>query len=335
MSTLSPREPRALPVAAVVDNDVPDTVRSSEMEQEMVSVRHSGKVDVHPNPKMEVTEAGNAINEGATEAQGPKDDDRKSLDALNHSFDEIEEYEERDFEELKAKVALSWEDITIETTAAKKGRCGKKAPGGAPRKILDGITGYALPGEFVSIIGASGAGKTTLLNHLSGRLLATGLKKSGEIKVNGQNKDEVAGFSQFTAYVQQDDVLYQTFTVRECLEFSAKLQMSGGFEERMRRVQQIIDDLKLNKCENTKIGGPLIKGVSGGERKRTSIGVELITNPSLIFLDEPTTGLDSYTATQVMRTLRDLANSGRTIVQTIHQPNSDIFELFDKLMLLA
>lgn len=103
----------------------------------------------------------------------------------------------------------------------------------------------------------------------------------------------------------------------------------------MTRVQQIIDDLKLNKCENTKIGGPLIKGVSGGERKRTSIGVELITNPSLIFLDEPTTGLDSYTATQVMRTLKDLAKSGRTIVQTIHQPNSDIFELFDKLMLLA
>lgn len=78
-----------------------------------------------------------------------------------------------------------------------------------------------------------------------------------------------------------------------------------------------------------------MKGISGGERKRTSIGVELITNPSLIFLDEPTTGLDSFTATQVMRTLRDLANSGRTVVQTIHQPNSEIYDLFDKLMLLA
>jgi ATP-binding cassette subfamily G (WHITE) protein 1 len=79
----------------------------------------------------------------------------------------------------------------------------------------------------------------------------------------------------------------------------------------------------------------LVKGISGGERKRTSIGVELITDPSLIFLDEPTTGLDSFTATSVMETLKDLAKSGRTIVQTIHQPNSDIYEMFDRLMLLA
>ena len=103
----------------------------------------------------------------------------------------------------------------------------------------------------------------------------------------------------------------------------------------MNRVNDIIGELRLNKCENTKIGGPLVKGISGGERKRTSIGVELITDPSLIFLDEPTTGLDSFTATSVMETLKDLANNGRTIVQTIHQPNSDIFEMFDKLMLLA
>jgi len=79
----------------------------------------------------------------------------------------------------------------------------------------------------------------------------------------------------------------------------------------------------------------LIKGVSGGERKRTSIGVELITDPNLIFLDEPTTGLDSFTATSVIDTLKDLANSGRTIISTIHQPNSDIFENFDQLMLMA
>jgi len=95
------------------------------------------------------------------------------------------------------------------------------------------------------------------------------------------------------------------------------------------RVENIIQELRLTKCENTKIGGPLVKGVSGGERKRTSIGVELITDPYLVFLDEPTTGLDSFTATSVMETLKDLAKSGRTIVQTIHQPNSDIFEMMD------
>lgn len=111
--------------------------------------------------------------------------------------------------------------------------------------------------------------------------------------------------------------------------------MNGTTAEMQKKVDGIIADLKLTKCQNTYIGGPLIKGISGGERKRTSIGVELITDPSLIFLDEPTTGLDSYTATQLMVTLRSLADSGRTIIQTIHQPNSDIYETFDKLMLLA
>lgn len=125
-------------------------------------------------------------------------------------------------------------------------------------------------------------------------------------------------------------------TVRECLEFAAKLKLPGTLPEKIARVNRLIHDLKLTKCSNTRIGGPLVKGVSGGERKRTSIGVELITDPSLIFLDEPTTGLDSFTATNVMEILRDLAiKDGRTVISTIHQPNSDIYEMFDRLMLLA
>ena len=143
------------------------------------------------------------------------------------------------------------------------------------------------------------------------------------------------GFSALSAYVQQDDILFQTMTVRECLEFAAKLKLKGTLAQKMNRVDEIIKELRLNKCQNTKIGGPLIKGVSGGERKRTSIGVELITDPQLIFLDEPTTGLDSFTATSVIETLRDLSLAGRTVISTIHQPNSDIFEMFDRLMLMA
>ena len=92
------------------------------------------------------------------------------------------------------------------------------------------------------------------------------------------------------------------------------MKLTGSLEEKQRRVDEIIKDLRLNKCQDTYIGGPLIKGVSGGERKRTSIGVELITNPALVFLDEPTTGLDSYTATEVTRLLRNLADQGRTII---------------------
>jgi ABC-type multidrug transport system ATPase subunit len=124
-------------------------------------------------------------------------------------------------------------------------------------------------------------------------------------------------------------------TVRECLTFAAKLKLKGSEDSKINRVQEIITELKLTKCQNTKIGGPLVKGVSGGERKRTSIGVELITDPNLIFLDEPTTGLDSFTATSVIESLRQLSKSGRTVISTIHQPNSDIFETFDQLMLMA
>jgi len=86
-------------------------------------------------------------------------------------------------------------------------------------------------------------------------------------------------------------------TVRECLEFAAKLKLSGTMESKIKRVDQLIATMKLSKCQNTHIGGPLVKGISGGERKRTAVGVELITDPALIFLDEPTTGLDSFIAT--------------------------------------
>lgn len=107
-------------------------------------------------------------------------------------------------------------------------------------------------------------------------------------------------------------------TVRECLTFAALLKLKGTLEEKTERVEEVIKDLRLTKCQNTKIGGALVKGISGGERKRTSIGVELITDPQLIFLDEPTTGLDSHTAASVMETLRALAASGRTVISTIH-----------------
>ena len=107
-------------------------------------------------------------------------------------------------------------------------------------------------------------------------------------------------------------------SVRECLEFAAKLKLGGTMADKMKKVNDIITELRLTKCSNTRIGGHLIKGVSGGERKRCSIGVELITDPSLVFLDEPTTGLDSFTAMSVVETMRDLALSGRTIVSTIH-----------------
>jgi ATP-binding cassette subfamily G (WHITE) protein 2 len=165
-----------------------------------------------------------------------------------------------------------------------------------------------------------GSGKTTFLNYLSGRIvgLSTSLKMTGKVLVNGRDRDRLPGSEALSCYVQQDDILFQTMTVRECLTFAAKLKLKGSTEDKLERVDEVIKDLRLTKCQNTKIGGALVKGISGGERKRTNIGVELITDPQLIFLDEPTTGLDSFTAASVMETLRALAASGRTVISTIH-----------------
>lgn len=135
-------------------------------------------------------------------------------------------------------------------------------------------------------------------------------------------------------FVQQQDILMQTMTVYECLLFAAKMKLPPNVNKE-KRVEILITDLKLTHCRNTMIGGQFVRGISGGEKKRASIGVEIITDPSLVFLDEPTTGLDSYTATNIIEIISELAQSGRTAVCTIHQPNSDIFAFFDKLMLIA
>ena len=178
-----------------------------------------------------------------------------------------------------------------------------------------------------------GAGKTTLLNYLSDKDPSKNLNKQGDVFINGVSRSKI-DYGRYVAYVQQEDVLFQTLTVRECLEFAGRMRLPPSVDYKA-RVDQLIESLKLEKAQNTKIGGNLVRGVSGGERKRTSIGVELITDPSLIFLDEPTTGLDSFTAFNVVEVLRAIAQSGRTVVSTIHQPNTETFDQFDQLMLLA
>lgn len=186
--------------------------------------------------------------------------------------------------------------------------------------------------------GASGSGKTTLLNMLSGRLkssrkCATG----GHVYVNGQSRN-FDTFPHIAKFVEQDDTtMFAELTVREQITYAAQLALPGSVPNarKLARVEKIIQELGLSKCSNTYIGNELVRGVSGGERRRVAIGVELVTDPSLIFLDEPTTGLDSFNALNVMSSLRQLAKNGRTIVTTIHQPRSSIFHLFDVLCLIA
>lgn len=204
-----------------------------------------------------------------------------------------------------------------------------------PKKvILDHLDGIFRSGRLTAIMGPSGAGKTSLLDTLAGNLL--GGEISGTVYVNGEDYSgkkikEISGF------VFQDDVLLPTMTVREAIEQSATLRLPKSVSkmERARRVEDIIQLLHLEGCQNTKIGDSLKKGISGGERKRTSTAMELIANPPMLFLDEPTSGLDTFTAYTVIKSLKRLTRQGRTVISTIHQPSSEIFHLFDDLLLLV
>jgi len=137
------------------------------------------------------------------------------------------------------------------------------------------------------------------------------------------------------AFVMQDDALMATQTPREALRFSAALKKPEcSKEDRDKTVEDLLARLGLQSCADTVIGSALVKGISGGERKRTSVGVELITDPPLVLLDEPTSGLDSYAACQLVKQLNDLSKQGRVVCCTIHQPSSEVFELFDRIFVL-
>lgn len=200
------------------------------------------------------------------------------------------------------------------------------------KQILYDLSGILKPG-LNAIMGSTGSGKTTLLNALAGRLDMTGL--NGEIFLDGKIQPE--NLKYITGYVVQNDMLFGTLTVKENLWFSANLRLphTMSFSEKKEVIKTMILQLGLTSCENSRIGNDFIRGVSGGERKRTSIGMELIIQPSILFLDEPTSGLDASTAFAVVTLLKCLSAECRTIVITIHQPRYSIFQLFNSLTLLG
>jgi len=144
------------------------------------------------------------------------------------------------------------------------------------------------------------------------------------------------GTRQTIAFVAQDDSLPVTSTPREAIMFSARLRLDKHktMEEISEITETMLAQLHLLACADTLVGGALLKGISGGERKRTSVGVELVTRPKLVFLDEPTSGLDSFNALELLRVLQQVASTGSAVMLTIHQPSSEIWETFDRLMLL-
>lgn len=224
------------------------------------------------------------------------------------------------------EVMLEWRDLTCTLTNKKTG---------AKRRLLSGVAGGATPGRLTAIMGPSGSGKTTLLSALAGQMpYSSAITLQGTITANGapmKRSKLRAGF------VQQDDLFYPQLTVKETLMMAAELRMSRdtSAEEKEGYVDGIIARLGLAKAADTPVGDAKTRGLSGGEKKRLSIAVELINRPMLVFADEPTSGLDAFSAEMVMTTLKDLCSDGHTVLISIHQPRSSVFQMFDDLILLA
>uniref|UniRef100_A0A8C9TGX1 ATP binding cassette subfamily G member 2 (JR blood group) n=1 Tax=Scleropages formosus TaxID=113540 RepID=A0A8C9TGX1_SCLFO len=198
--------------------------------------------------------------------------------------------------------------------------------------MLRRIAGIMAPG-LNAILGPTGGGKSSFLDVLAARKDPSGL--SGEVLINGA--PQPPNFKCLSGYVVQDDVVMGTLTVRENLRFSAALRLPSSVSQKEKdaRVSNFIKELGLTKVADSKVGTQMIRGISGGERKRTAIGMELIMEPSVLFLDEPTTGLDASTAHSVLLLLKRMASQGRTIILSIHQPRYSIYRLFDTLTLLV
>ena len=182
----------------------------------------------------------------------------------------------------------------------------------------------------------SGAGKSTLLDILAMR--KTSGEIGGNVLFNGvPGQDLKMLLRRVTGYVTQEDIMKETLTVRETLSFTAELRLDPKVfsrEQRDARVQTVMEELGISHRSEMRIGDAEKRGLSGGEKKRVAIGVQLVTDPSVLYLDEPTSGLDAYNSLSVMRLMRKLAQKGKTIITTIHQPRSTIFELFDRLLVL-
>jgi ABC-type multidrug transport system ATPase subunit len=188
------------------------------------------------------------------------------------------------------------------------------------------------PGSLIGIMGGSGAGKTTLLNVLAG--IETPSK--GEVLINGVNihtqKDQIQGV---IGYVAQDDLLIEELTVYENLYYNAKLCFANLNEEQLdQAVMNVLASLGLDHIKDIKVGNVLNKKISGGQRKRLNIALELIREPAVMFVDEPTSGLSSRDSENVIDLLKELSLKGKLIFVVIHQPSSDIYKMFDKLFLL-
>ncbi|CAE6076128.1 unnamed protein product [Arabidopsis arenosa] len=238
---------------------------------------------------------------------------------------------------------LSFKDLTYSVKIQKKFKpfacCGNSPFNGNDMEmntkvLLNGISGEAREGEMMAILGASGSGKSTLIDALANRISKESLR--GDITLNGEVL-ESSLHKVISAYVMQDDLLFPMLTVEETLMFSAEFRLPSSLSKKKKkaRVQALIDQLGLRNAAKTVIGDEGHRGVSGGERRRVSIGTDIIHDPIILFLDEPTSGLDSTSAYMVVKVLQRIAQSGSIVIMSIHQPSYRILGLLDKLIFLS
>ncbi|KAL1334328.1 hypothetical protein HN51_063260 [Arachis hypogaea] len=200
-------------------------------------------------------------------------------------------------------------------------------------QLLCDVTGSLRPGILTALMGVSGAGKTTLLDVLCGR--KTGGTIKGDIRIGGYQKVQET-FARISGYCEQNDIHSPNITVEESVMFSAWLRLPPQIDAitKSEFVKEVLHTIELDQIKDSLVGLPNVSGLSTEQRKRLTIAIELVANPSIIFMDEPTSGLDARAAAVVMRAVKNVVRTGRTVACTIHQPSIDIFESFDELILM-
>ncbi|CAL1352419.1 unnamed protein product [Linum trigynum] len=235
---------------------------------------------------------------------------------------------------------LIWQDLTV--TLASNNFGSRSNAGSSPstnKCLVNGLTGVAQSHRIMAVMGPSGSGKSTFLDALAGRL-STKVAMAGKVELIRKNKNKIRS-SPITprdvSYVTQEDVFLGTLTVKETLYFGARLRLSAELTkaELDDVVEETMDKMGLEECGDTTVGNWHLRGISGGERRRLSIAVEILAQPEVLCLDEATTGLDSTASFFVVQALRNVARSGKIVVCSIHQPTNDVFRLFDDLLLIS
>ncbi|WJX11711.1 ABC transporter G member 28 [Trifolium repens] len=205
---------------------------------------------------------------------------------------------------------------------------------GKRKHVLRCVTGKIMPGRVSAVMGPSGAGKTTFLSALVGKI--RGCTVTGSILVNGK-PESIHCYQKIIGYVPQDDIVHGNLTVEENLRFSARCRLSDDMPkpDKVLIVERVIETLGLQAIRDSLVGTVERRGISGGQRKRVNVGLEMVMEPSLLILDEPTTGLDSASSTLLLKALRREAAEGVNICMVLHQPSYTLFRMFDDIIFLA